>query len=217
MVHSQRIGASMGRRYTHVSTTQVVVSAAVSLLSLVACVPPAATREPESCPVMAVPLNAGVVTFRDSAVLETPELGTRYRFRGEEGTGLGVLLVDVFIYPAAGWSPPAGQASVFLEALDTLQRQGRIASFEVQRSEREAIRLSRAGRTSEVVGHMVRLGMTLRPGDVRESYFAVFPDGERYLKFRATYAPSPATRDAIDTVVRGVLLARAARPSHCPR
>jgi hypothetical protein len=166
---------------------------------------------------MAVPLSAGLATFRDSAVLGQPELGTRYRFRGEEGIGLGDLVVDVFIYPGKEWSPPAGQATVFLETLDTLRRQGRIAGFEVLRSEPESIQLSRAGRSSDVVGYIVRLRMTLRPGDVRESYFGVFPDGERYLKFRSTYAPSQATRDAVDTVVRQVLSARAARPSHCPR
>src|SRR5688572_859245 len=107
MIYPHRIGASMGRRCRHVSTTRVVLSAGVSLLSLVACVPPTTNREPKSCPVMAVPLSAALVTFSDSAVLERPELGTRYRFRGEEGIGLGGLLVDVFIYPGAGWSPPA--------------------------------------------------------------------------------------------------------------
>jgi hypothetical protein len=210
----------MDRRCQRVLTTQVALSTAASILSLVACAPRGTSSTagaPESCPVMAVPLSAGLATFVDSAILERPELGTRYRFRGVETIGLGGLIVDVFVYPGTGWSPPAGQATVFLEALDTLQRRGQIGGFEVLRSERESIRLTRSGRTSEIVGHAVRLRMTLRPGEVRESYFGVFPDGNQYLKFRSTYAPSQRTREAVDTIVRQVLSARAATPSHCPR
>jgi hypothetical protein len=165
---------------------------------------------------MAVPLSPGLVTFVDSVVLERPELGTRYRFRGEEGVGLRGLLFDVFIYPTAGWSPPARQAALFIETLDTLRQHGQIAGFEVLRSEPTSIRLTLADRTSDVGGHVVRLRLTLRPGDVRESYFGVFPDAERYLKVRATYPPSEATRDSVDAIVRQVLLARASRPSRCP-
>jgi hypothetical protein len=165
---------------------------------------------------MSVPLTAGLVAFVDSTVLERPQLGIRYRYRGADSAGLRDLLVDVFIYPAAGWSPPARQAAIFVETLDTLKQQGRIAGFEVLGNEQLALRVTRAGRATEVFGHAVRLHLSPRPNDLRESYFAVFPEGERYLKFRATYPPSLTTRDAVGTIVFQVLAARAARPSHCP-
>lgn len=165
---------------------------------------------------MSVPLSAGLAVFVDSLVLERPELGTRYRYRGVDSVALRDLLVDVFIYPAAGWSAPARQAAIFVETLDTLKQQGRISGFEVLSTEKLAVRVSRGGRASEVVGHTVQLQLSPRPNDVRESYFAVFPEGERYVKFRATYPPSPATRDAVGTIVFQVLAARAVRQARCP-
>jgi hypothetical protein len=173
------------------------------------------TPQQQSCPAASVPLTAGLAAFVDSAVLDPQQLGTRYRYRGADSAGLRDLLVDVFIYPAAGWSPPARQAAMFVETLDTLKQQGRIAGFDVLATEKLALRVGAGGTESEVVGHSVRIQLSPRSNDVRESYFAVFPEADRYVKFRATYPPSPSTRDAVGNVVFQVLAARAARQARC--
>ena len=174
-------------------------------------------RPPPSCPSMPVPLSAGYAALTDSTRLERPELGTLYRFRGEKEIGLGGIGVDVFIYPAATWPPPAEQAKLFLQAMEILRQEGRVAAFEVIEEARETFRVGPSGRTTEVRGHSVRLRLTTPAGEALESYFGVFPDAENYVKFRATYVPTRAVRDAVHATIGQILAVTAMRPAGCPR
>ena len=59
--------------------------------------------------------------------------------------------------------------------------------------------------------------MKLRDGSGQEfnSYFAVFPEEQKYIKFRVTYPSGQRVQGTIDDFVKQVLEARAAEPAHC--
>jgi hypothetical protein len=167
--------------------------------------------QPESCPSMAVPLSAGVATFVDSTVLERPELGTLYRFEG-----VGELRQDVFIYPSAAWGPPEEQAKAFLEATEIQRQRGRFLSFELIEEKPRNIEAKGRGRTVNFRGHTVRVLVVGTAGQTRESYFAVYPHADRWVKFRVSYSPSAEARKLIDEFERQLLSALANNPPQCP-
>jgi hypothetical protein len=175
-------------------------------------------RPAEPCPTMAVPLSAGFAALTDSAVLERPELGRMYRFRGEKDIGLEAVQVDVFIYPASAWSAPAKQGELFAEAMELQRQAGRISRFEPidQRSDAPRVGPS-SDRAARVKGHVARWKVVTPAGETLETYFAVFPDADRYVKFRATYPPASDTRQAVGFVVGQILAELESRPANCPR
>ena len=177
----------------------------------------ATPRPPAPCPGMGVPLSAGYAGLTDSAVLARPELGTVYRFRGEEAMGLGAIGVDVFIYPGATWPPPAEQAEQFLEAMEIERQQGRIAGFEVIHRRSESPRVGPSGPNTQARGQVVRLRLTTPAGEKPETYFGVFPDADRYVMFRATYPATSRAREMINATVGQIVGALERRPPHCPR
>lgn len=160
---------------------------------------------------MAVPLSAGVASFVDSTVLERPELGTLYRFKG-----LGGLRHDVFIYPSGAWGSPAEQAKIFLEAMEVEQQRGRFRSFELIEEKPRNIEAKASGRAVTFRGHSVRILVKATSGQPFESYFAVFPHADRWVKIRATNPPSAETRKVIDEFQQQLLSALAGNPARCP-
>ena len=173
--------------------------------------PIATAAQPESCPSMGVPLSAGVATFVDSTVLERPELGTLYRFEG-----LGDLRQDVFIYPSAEWGSAEDQAKAFLEALEVQRQRGRLVSFELIEEKPRNIEVKGRGRGVTFRGRTVRVLLVGPAGQTRESYFAVYPHADRWVKIRVSYAPSAEARQLIDEFERQLLSALADNPPQCP-
>jgi hypothetical protein len=172
------------------------------------------TAAPEPCPTMAVPLSAGVATFADSEPLAPPELGTLYRYQG-----MGALPLDVFIYPRPDWPPPSTQVRNFLAALDTLRGRGDLSSYKVQKEGPLQVKVT-AGRPRRAIaihGHAVQVTLVAASGEERKTYFSVFPEGDKYIKVRATYRPDQRSQSTIDEFIRQLLSARASTPPHCTR
>ena len=177
-------------------------------------VPITTAAPPEPCSSMAVPVSAGFAVFTDSENLERAELGTLYRFR-ERGSDLPF---DVFIYPKSGWPSIEAQVDDFLPSLRVLQDRGEISSSEVmdRRKVKVRVRSARLGREITLQGDAVRVRLTGPAGNQLTSYFAVFPQEQKYLKVRVTYPPDRNVQPLIDDFVKQVLEARAAEPGHCP-
>lgn len=175
-------------------------------------VPIATLAAPEPCSSMAVPVSAGFAVFADSERLERPELGTLYRFRERASD----LPFDVFIYPQPGWPSIEAQVDDFVTSLRILQDRGEVSSYEVtdRRKVNVRVRSARLGREITLQGYAVRVGLT-GPHKELTSYFAVFPQEQKYLKVRVTYPPDRRVQSVIDEFVREVLEARAAEPGHC--
>ena len=169
---------------------------------------------PEGCPTMAVPISAGVATFADSAVLDRPELGTLYRYQGMDG-----LPLDVFIYPRSDWPTPTDQVGNFVRTLNAMRERGDLSTYEVQNEEnlRLKVRGGRPRRDMVIEGRSVRARLTAVTGEQRTTYYAVFPEGDKYIKFRATYPPARRTEKTIAKFVWQVLSARVSTPPHCSR
>lgn len=170
-----------------------------------------ASSHPEPCPTTAVPLSAGGATFVDSTLLEHQGLGRRYRF-----VALGDGRFDVFIYPASGWSAPDMQARLFVETLDSMRQRGDIAGFEITQNQPLTLDVKGRGRRASFRGHTVSLRLHTPSGPARESYFAVFPYRDRYVKFRVTHFPDSDAGRVIGEFVRQLLSSLAARAPHCP-
>ena len=170
---------------------------------------------PTPCSDMAVPISAGWATFADSEHLERPELGTLYRYRGfnrVEG-----LTLEVFIYPQAGWPPLEEQVQAFPTTLEVMQQRGEMSSYEVLGRDdmKVKVRSARLGREITIHGVVVRMKLQERSGRDFNSYFAVFPEEQQYIKFRVTYPSDRHVQGTIDDFVKQVLEARAAEPAHC--
>ena len=166
----------------------------------------------ERCSAHAVPLSAGSGLFVDSAVLERPELGIVYRYRGLEG-----LDCDVFIYPATGWPSPEDQAAMFLEATDLERQRGDLSSYTVLDDRIHTIK-SQSGSGRKTVtfeGHRVTLNLTRRMNQALQSYLAVFPHGSKYVKLRVTHDPDRRATAAIEGFLQQFLSALASQPPAC--
>jgi hypothetical protein len=172
------------------------------------------TAAPEPCPTMAVPLSAGVAIFADSESLARPELGMVYRYQG-----MGGLPLDVFIYPRADWPPPSTQVRSFVAALDSLRARDDLSSYSVQKQGAVQVNVTgpRPRRTIALHGHAARVTLVAPSGEERTTYFSVFPEGDKYIKFRATYSTDRRLESTIDEFIRQVLSARASTPPHCAR
>ena len=177
-------------------------------------VPITTAAAPEPCSSMAVPVSAGFAVFTDSERLERVELGTLYRFR-ERGSGLPF---DIFIYPESAWPSIEAQVDDFLPSLRVLQDRGEVSSYEVidRRKVNVRVRSVRLGREITLQGDAVRVRLRGPAGNELTSYFAVFPQEQKYLKVRVTYPPDRHVQPLIDDFVKQVLEARAAEPAHCP-
>ncbi|HTL03058.1 MAG TPA: hypothetical protein VL243_12550 [Vicinamibacterales bacterium] len=173
---------------------------------------------PEPCFSMAVPISAGFASFADSQQLDRPELGMLYRYRGMPPSGLGNLTLDVFIYPQAGWPPLNDQVRDLVKSLDVMRDRGDFTSYEVIGWDKVGVKVrsKRLGHEVTIQGYSVRLKITGPSGEQLNSYFAVFPEESKYIKFRVTYAPDRRVQSVIDDFVREVLEARASQPAHCP-
>lgn len=172
------------------------------------------TPEPEGCPTMAVPVSAGVAIFVDSENLARPELGTLYRY-----LSLDSLPLDVFVYPDSAWPSPGGQVRDFITALDVMRDRGDFLSYEVQKQGELKIKVSggRPRRDITLTGAVARVLLTVPDGTKPTTYYAVFPEGEKYVKFRATYRSDRSVQGTVDEFIRQVLSARASTPAHCSR
>lgn len=179
-------------------------------------VPITTEAAPEPCSDMAVPLSAGFGMFADSERLERPELGTLYRYRGFAKAEN--LLMDVFIYPQTGWPSLEEQVAGFSQSLEVMRQRGEFASFEVVGTDDVKVkaRSARMGREITIRGVGVRVKLQAPSGQEFNSYFAVFPEEQKYIKFRVTYPVGQRAQPVIDEFVRQVLEARAAKPAHCP-
>lgn len=180
-------------------------------------VPITTEAAPTPCSDMAVPLSAGWARFADSEHLERPDLGTRYRYHGFEPIA-GVTL-DVFIYPQTGWPSLEEQVQAFPQALELMQQRGELSAYEVLGRDdvKVKVRSARLGREITIHGFGVRVKLRDGSGQEFNSYFAVFPEEPKYLKFRVTYPSGQRVQGTIDDFVKQVLEARAAEPAHCFR
>lgn len=174
--------------------------------------PVVTTPVPEPCPDMAVPISAGVASFADSEVLGRPEWGTDYRYRGMRD-----LELDVYLYPRAAWPSPADQASRFVDSLQLRRDRGDLAAFDVQKQAELKVRVrgGRPRREFQLRGYIVRAALTEPNGVKEQDYYAVIPQGDTYVKFRATYEPDRWALPVIEEFVSQVLSARASRPPRC--
>src|SRR6266849_2329017 len=178
-------------------------------------VPITTEAAPTPCSDMAVPISAGWARFADSQHLERPELGTLYRYRGFER--IAGLTLDVFIYPLIGSPSLEEQVQAFPKTLELMQQRGELSAYEVLGSDEVnvKVRSARLGREITIRGFGVRVKLREGSGQEFNSYFAVFPEEQKYIKFRATYPSGPPVQGTIDDFVKQVLEARAAEPAHC--
>ena len=123
-----------------------------------------------------LPRNVLNTVVTDSQVFQAARLGKVYRFgpRGEFGQ-------DVFIYPEENWPIPATQAKVYIETLEIDRRRGYFESFEVLLTQPVTFHSA----IGELLGHEV-VTKHRRKGRDGTSYFAVYPLGSDYVKFRLT-------------------------------
>jgi hypothetical protein len=178
-------------------------------------VPISTEAAPTPCSVMAVPISAGWARFADSEHLERPELGTLYRYQGFES--IAQLRLDVFIYPQTGWPSLEEQVQAFPKTLELMQQRGELSGYEVLGRDdvKVKVRNARLGREITIDGFRVRVKLRDGSGQEFNSYFAVFPEEQKYIKFRVTYPSSRRVQGTIDDFVKQVLEARAAEPAHC--
>lgn len=172
------------------------------------------TPAPEGCPTMAVPVSAGVAVFADSEILARPELGTLYRYQSMDG-----LPIDVFIYPQGEWPSPVEQVRDFLTALGVMRDRGDFSSYQVQKQGELEIKVrgGRPRRDIAVNGGAARVEITAPNRERHTTYYAVFAQREKYIKFRATYQSDRRAQGTVDEFIRQVLAARASSPAHCSR
>ena len=170
---------------------------------------------PTPCSDMAVPISAGWARFADSQHLERPELGTQYHYHGF--ARIAGLTLDVFIYPQTGWPSVEEQVQAFPKTLELMQQRGELSAYEVLGSDevKVEVRSARLGREITIHGFGVRVKLREGSGQELNSYFAVFPEEQKYIKFRVTYPSGPRVQGTIDDFVKQVLEARAAEPAHC--
>ena len=178
-------------------------------------VPITTEAAPTPCSDMAVPISAGWARFADSQHLERPELGTLYRYHGFER--VAGLTLDVFIYPQTGWPSVEEQVQAFPKTLELMQQRGELSAYEVLGTDevKVKVRSARLGREITIHGFGVRVKLREGSGQEFNSYFAVFPEEQKYIKFRVTYPSGPRVQGTIDDFVKQVLEARAAEPAHC--
>src|SRR5437867_5428826 len=150
-------------------------------------VPITTEAAPTPCSDMAVPISAGWARFADSQHLERPELGTLYRYHGF--ARIAGLTLDVFIYPQTGWPSVEEQVQAFPKTLELMQQRGELSAYEVLGSDevKVEVRSARLGREITIHGFGVRVKLREGSGQELNSYFAVFPEEQKYIKFRVTY------------------------------
>lgn len=170
---------------------------------------------PTPCSIMAVPLSAGWAMFADSERLERPELGMLYRYRGVEW--VEGLRLDVFIYPKTDWPSLEEQAQAFRQSLEVMQRRGDFSSYDVLGTDDAKVKArdARLGREITIPGRVVRVKLRAPSGEEFESYFSVFSEEQKYVKFRVTHAFGRRVQSVLDDFVKQVLEARAAEPARC--
>ena len=178
-------------------------------------VPITTAAGPEPCSSMAVPVSAGFAVFVDSERLERAELGTLYRYRDRL---LENLHFDVFIYPQRGRPSIETQVDDFITSLKMLQDRGEGSSYgTIDRHKLNVrVRSARLGRDITLQGYAVRVRPKGPTGHDLTTYFAVFPQDQKYLKVRVNYLHDRDVESRIDEFVREILEARAAEPGHCP-
>jgi hypothetical protein len=182
----------------------------VWILLPVPAVPP-----PQTCAdvVMGAPMSAGVATFVDSTVFEGSEWGTAYHYLSLGGFG-----IDLFVYPAAEHEPAEIQIEESIEVLRSREVDTAPDSLVVVSRGRERVRAYPSGRRAGDVftGQSARLRMWF--GDERaESYIAIFPARNGFVKIRATYPLRGYGREIVAEFVRQVMTHRAWREQGCPR
>jgi hypothetical protein len=173
--------------------------------------PIAAVPPPASCAAsgMSVPLSAGAL-FADSAVLDRPELGTRFRYTAD---GFGI---DLFVYPHVRGETPQAEVDRTLAAFQQGAVQAGPGAIRLVRAGAERVRPSRRFRDAEFDGYSAVYRARL-DGSAVESYVAVFPAGDEDLEVRATYPPGGAARRQVAEFVQQLLSHRAWRMKGCPR
>lgn len=175
--------------------------------------PVPAVPPPQTCADfdMAVPLSAGVAEFVDSTVFEAEEWGTSYHYRSLGGFG-----IDLFLYPAAEHGPPEAQVEESIEALRSRAVRTAPDSLSVLSRGRERVRLYETGGGGVAVGWFARLRVWF-DDERAESYMAVFPARDGFVKIRATYPPGGGAREIVAEFARQVLSNQAWRALGCPR
>ena len=176
-------------------------------------VPVAAAPRPQSCADfdMGMPLSAGVAEFMDSVVFDRPEHGTSYRYRAMSG-----FPIHVFVYPAVGQGSAGAQVQETIAHLRSGDVPNGPDSLSVLGGGRERVRLSARGGGGVATGHAARLRLWFG-GEPAESYVAVFPAQDGFVKFRATYPPGRDERAMVGEFVEQILSDRGWRERGCPR
>ncbi|HEU4883383.1 MAG TPA: hypothetical protein VFT45_14075 [Longimicrobium sp.] len=158
-----------------------------------------------------VPLSAGVAELADSTVFEAEEWGTAYHY-----LTLGGFRIDLFLYPAADHGPPEVQVDESIEVLRSRSVAGAPDSLAVLGRGRERVRLFGDAGGGAVTGQFARLRVWF--GDEQgESYMAIFPAKDGFVKVRATYRPGRDAREIVAEFTRQVLSNQAWRERGCPR
>lgn len=175
--------------------------------------PVPAAPAPQTCADfdMAVPLSAGVAELVDSTVFEAEEWGVSYHYLSLGGFG-----IDLFLYPAAEHGPPETQVEESIEVLRSRSVDTAPDSIFVLDRGRERVRLYDSGGGGVAVGQFARLRVWFE-GERGESYMAIFPARDGFVKIRATYRPHRDARDIVAEFVRQVLSQQAWREMGCPR
>jgi hypothetical protein len=175
--------------------------------------PVPAVPPPQTCAdfAMPVPLSAGVARLVDSTVFEAEKWGTSYHYLSLGGFG-----IDLFLYPADEHGTPEAQVEESIEALRSQSVDMGPDSLSVADRGRERVRLYDTGGGGVAVGHFARLRVWFQ-GERGESYMAIFPAKDGFVKIRATYRPHRDAREIVDEFMRQVLSNHAWRELGCPR
>jgi len=197
--------------------------------------PVAAVPPPPSCAdlAMSVPRSAGAL-FADSAVVEGPEPGTRFRYAAR---GFGI---DLFVHPHHAGETAQGEVERTLALLRQDPSRGadsiavvragaeRVPLENIRHRGRDSLAVIRARvnppgvrppppmRPAEFVGYSAVFRGKLT-GRTVESYLGVFPAGDQDLRIHASH---PRTGDAgrqVQEFVEQILANRAWRMNDCPR
>lgn len=178
------------------------------IMLAVPAVPP-----PQTCADFAspVPQSAGVARLVDSTVFDAEEWGTSYHYLSIGGFG-----IDLFLYPADEHGSPEAQVEESIEVLRSQSVDTAPDSVAVLDRGRERVRLYDTGGGGVAVGHFARLRVWFEE-ERGESYMAVFPAKDGFVKIRATYRPHRDAREIVEEFVRQVLSSQAGRELGCPR
>jgi hypothetical protein len=168
---------------------------------------------PQTCAdvVMGAPLSAGVATFVDSTVFPEPQWGTAYHYASLGGFG-----IDLFVYPAAEHEAGEVQIEQSIDALRSREVDTAPDSLVVVSRGRERVRAYPSGGGAVFTGQSARLRMWFG-GERAESYIAIFPVRNGFVKVRATYPLRGYGREIVAEFVRQVMTHRAWREQGCPR